>query len=122
MFWELWQDVQLSVGKFSDQMNVNNVFKQCGIKWTPMLGAKSYVHGMCQDLNLRVTLLPTSVVCRKCEKNGSYYVQHPLAAKRLETKKKAAEKGGVWFLKPGQDLNSGELKGIAWLRDLHRQL
>ena len=108
--------MQLSLEKYDDQVVVNNALDQCGITWRLH---QPYVVGRCQQQNLSVVLLPTSAVCRKCKEKGAYYVRHQKGARGQEDKRRIAGEGGVWFLKQGQDLNAGELKGIDWLRYLY---
>lgn len=107
-------DVQDSMGIFDDQVIINNVLEWCGIEWTT---TDTSINGTCRDLKLKVTLLPSSVVCRKCTKTSGYYVWHEMGARVQEDKRDTAVKGGTWFLK--QSLNGNELIGIQWLRFLN---
>ena len=109
--------VQQSVGKFDDQVVINTALNSCGIAWSsPERG--SCILGVCRDLDLRVSLLPESVVCRWCRKRRGFYVWHQKGARGQEDKRRVAEDGGMWFLK--RNLNEKrELKGTEWLRFLY---
>ena len=105
------------MGKFDDQVLINTVLSTCDITWSGYTGKDSYSHGHCRDFDLQVSLLPTSVVCRKCAKRQGFYVWHQMGSRGQEDKRNAAIDGGMWFLK--QNLSESELKGTEWLRFLH---
>ena len=106
--------MQQSLGKFDDQVIINNVFDRCGITWRPRTTDQS-TEGTCGALELKVTLLPSSAVCRKCaERSVRYYVWHEMGSRTLEDKREAAERGGTWFLK--QEMGESRLTGTDWLR------
>lgn len=108
--------MQLLMETFDDQVLINSALKQCSILWQKS-STDSYVRGICQNLGLRVALLPAAAVCRQCVTNGQYYVWHQKGARRQEDKKMVAKKGGVWFLQ--LNLDQSELTGIEWLTYLH---
>ena len=120
-FWNLLSDVQYTLGSFDDQVIINTALSQCGIVWSSK-SSDSYIYGTChRNSDLRVSLLPTSAVCRNCKRHGGEYVWHQKGARGQEDKRKIAEGGGMWLLKPGRDLNQGELKGVEWLRYLYSE-
>lgn len=107
------------LGVYDDQVVVNKALNQCGIVWSVKSTPTSSVHGTCHNPHLRVSLLPASAICRNCKNQGGEYVWHQKGKRGEEFKMKVAEGGGMWLLKPGQDLNEGDLKGIEWLRHLY---
>ena len=103
--------------RIDDQVVINNARKNCGIVWSST-GKDSGMLGVCRDMDFKVSLLPRSVVCRKCKKitGGSFYVWHQTSARGQAGKKKIAKAAGMWFLK--RNLDESELKGTEWLRYL----
>ena len=121
---------------FDDQVAINNILYKCGIKWSNTSNSISHqlqaVTGQCAESRneisgFKVTILPTSIICRKCYKKdkSDMYVWHKQSKKTGAAKKKAASTTDTWYLK-GDYLNlmmSGngqkeDLKGIKWIRAL----
>ena len=102
--------------KFDDQVVINTALSMCGITWS-YAGKDSSAQGSCREFELTVSLLPSSVVCRKCGKRRGFYVWHQMGGRGQQEKKNTAETGGMWFLK--RNISESELKGIDWLRFLH---
>ena len=88
------------------------------------------VSGQCAESEnklsgLKVTILPTRVICRKCyEKHKSgIYVWHKRAKKIVAEKMRAAATTDTWYLKNStetllmaENKEEEKLKGIDWLR------
>ena len=95
-----------------DQLLMNEGLDMCGIKWHR---TSSSMTGSCSRyVNLTVTLLSLTDVCRHCANNINYFVWHERVPKKAKLKKQAAENGKVWFLKEDYD-DKVDLKGLEWL-------
>lgn len=120
---------------FDDQVNINNAFNNCDIKWSNNTNNK-VVTGQCAEdklQGLKVTVLPASVICRRCHSKDkdSLYVWHKQSKKSGEMKMKTAISTHTWHLK-NITLNLREdacsiimenkemekLKGIEWIQAL----
>lgn len=118
---------------FDDQVNVNNALNNCNISWVSNMSNK-VVTGQCQaeDIKLhglRVTILPFTIICRKCSNKDKLgvYVWHKQSKKTGEMKMKVAVSTQTWYLRnltlsaTGarsliENGEIGELKGIDWIR------
>lgn len=118
---------------FDDQVNVNNALNSCNISWVSNSSDK-IVTGQCQAEDkklqgLRVTILPFSMICRRCSKKNkrNIYVWHKQSKKTGEMKMKMAVSTQTWYLRNltlsatgGRNLMEikeiEELKGIDWIR------
>ncbi len=112
---------------FDDQVAINNVLYKCGIKWSNASN-NSHVTGQCAESGGKlsgstVTILPTSMICRKCHKKdkSDIYIWHKQSKKTGTAKRMAAVATGTWYLKSDtvdslvMDSNR-EVKGIEWIR------
>lgn len=118
----LWETLgHVHPNSFDDQLKINYALKECNITWHPTNGKDQVVHGECQN-GLKVTLLPQSVVCRRCHGNWrtqqqQYYIWHQLTKKEGQAKVESALKNKVWFLQD-EWKNTSDMKGIAWLKSV----
>ena len=119
---------------FDDQVKLNHALDGCGIEWFSQERniENQAITGRCTEhkLNrLKVTVLPRSLVCRRCEhKNNSYYVWHGRAKRTGDMKVEAAMSGYTWFLKDSTKMREDgslresedrrEMKGLEWLKSL----
>ena len=103
---------------FDDQGVLNYALKQCRIKWKKPTFDR-FIHGYCKNVNLRVTVISESVVCRKCSNMAEYMVWHPNTARGQEKKRKSAKDRGKWFLrKEWMSLDYENSTGLEWLRKI----
>ncbi len=116
MFWESVRN-----GTSTDQSVINYNLLKCGIHWNK--GGKSVkthpIDGHCQN-GLKVTVLPLTQICRRCDKRRTYYVRHQLSKKIGSEKKKVAQDQEEWLLRVDWRRKSreGKLKGNRWLASL----
>ena len=121
---------------FDDQVNINNAFNNCNISWMNNTD-NDVVTGECVDdklQGLRVTILPASIICRKChtKDKDSLYVWHKQSKKSGEIKMKTAVSTHTWHLKnitlrlteeTKSIIDDGEndkLKGIHWIKAISK--
>lgn len=108
-------------------MAINNVLYKCGISWSNSSSNGSQlqaVTGQCADSGdemsgLKVTILPTSMICRKCYKKdrSGVYIWHKQSKKTGVAKMKAATTTDTWYLKSDTlMIEKDELKGTEWIR------
>lgn len=105
-----------------DQVLLNYALKACNIHWQAKgkTVANQSITGQCPDTKLKVTVLPHSEICRyDCGTEG-YHVWHRLSKKKPDLKKRAAMRGGRWYLKDnwrslGQTERGKVLKDVDWL-------
>ena len=118
---------------FDDQVAINNVLYKCDIKWSiaDSNSQLQVITGQCAESEdklsgLKVTILPTSVICRKCYRKhkSGIYVWHKQAKKTGVAKMKAAATTDTWYLKNDTvnfmmaQSKEEKLKGIDWIRTL----
>lgn len=119
---------------FDDQVKLNYALEDCHIKWQS--GGRSIqnqaITGQCSENllgGLKVTILPETVVCRKClyeVHDNSYYVWHRMTKKSGNVKVKRAQEGSVWYLKDDWNISSSlrrethQLTGLEWLKTISK--
>lgn len=109
-------ELQPSLNVFDDQVLINYAFKQCQIRWQSPT-QDGFIVGECKASGLKVTIMPSSVVCRRCVEGGHYAVWHQKGSRRQEVKKSKAEEGRKWFLREDwKTIDHTNLKGLEWLR------
>lgn len=124
--WNAISQSQRNLQMFDDQVAINNAFYDCDVKWSNTTNSQAMI-GECAEseeklLGLRITILPTNVICRKCFKKhkSRVYVWHKQSKKNGEAKMKAATSTDTWFLKNitmvAERNQEENLKGIRWIR------
>lgn len=109
---------------YDDQVKLNYALDSCNIEWFSQKRNidNQAIAGKCakRKLNgLKVTVLPQSLICRKCKQyKTSYYVWHSRSKRAGEMKMKAAIAGYTWFLKNTTVLEDGELRESEATKDL----
>ena len=113
-----------------DQVKLNYARENCKIKWfnEGRNINNQAITGECARgklAGLKVTVLPRTMICRRCKKQTkSYYVWHNRAKRRGDVKVKTAVSGNTWFLKDSVVVEDGifkeseeteKLKGHMWL-------
>lgn len=117
---------------FDDQVAINKVLYKCDIKWSNASSNSQLqaVTGQCAESGsklsgLKVTILPTTMICRKCYKKhkSGIYIWHKQSKKMGVAKMKAAATTDTWYLKNDivnlmmmESREENELKGIEWIR------
>ena len=130
----LWNSLsQTRTDVHDDQVKLNYALDSCNIEWYNQgrnIESQS-ITGKCakNKLNeLQVTVLPKSLICRKCKKHlNSYYVWHSRTKRVGDMKMKIAISGQKWFLNELIVLEDGglreskeseQLKGREWLQSI----
>ena len=113
-----------------DQVKFNYALEGCNIKWLSKGRdiETQAINGKCGLNELKVTVLPKSLVCRNCQKDrNSYYVWHGHSKRTGDMKIKAAISGYAWYLQQltvnedgsvRESKRTENLKGLAWLKAL----
>ena len=109
---------------YDDQVKLNYALDGCNIKWFSQGQSidNQAIAGKCtkRKLNgLKVTVLPQSLICRKCKQHKtSYYVWHNRSKRAGDMKMKTAIAGYTWFLKKTIVLEDGELRESEATKEL----
>ena len=110
--------------KFSvdDQMRVNRGLDSMGVQWR-QLNDKSYQGITGGKIPLKITTLPSSVICRVCGSKlpSSYYIWHQHGGNKNATRKKTSlYSTDIWMLKDNwnSSLWDSTLTSEQWLKDI----
>ena len=119
LFVELFWYVLRSVNKRTDdQVRVNGVLDSMGIQWRS-LDTEGYHEGITSGpTSLRVTTLPTTVICRYCKQRlvHNYYVWHHHAVRVGSIKKDRLSTIGLWLLQDNWNVTVwNNLTAEQWL-------
>ncbi len=105
-----------------DQACFNLGLMRAGIQWDRRDVEHEVVHGVSPSTGLRVTVLPSTAVCRAClpEHQAMYYVWHHVGGKNRGSKKRHAKGKSMWFLKKNwlEIAVNSTANGTAWLREM----
>lgn len=129
----MWNSLsQIRNDTYDDQVKLNYALNGCSIEWFSQGRniENQAISGQCAKRKLKglkVTVLPRSLICRKCrpQHKNSYYVWHSRSKRAGDMKMKMAVSGYTWFLKKSTVLQDGglreekeieELKGVEWLK------
>ena len=119
---------QTRVDTQDDQVKINYALDSCNIEWLSKGRSieNQAISGKCRQNGLTVTVLPRSLICRKCAQyRNSYYVWHGRSKRAVDMKMKTGIYGYTWYLREltvkedGALKESGrteKLKGRAWLK------
>lgn len=115
VFWYMMESVYRGT---DDQVRVNRALDGMGIQWRSL--DKGYHEGITSNpTSLRVTTLPTTVICRYCKQRliDHYYVWHHHAIRAGAVKRERLSATGFWLLQD-DDWNVTVWNGITgepWL-------
>jgi len=107
--------------KTDDQVRVNMALDNMGIHWKE-LNNEGYYEGVTSTpISLRVTTLPTTIICRYCKERliDNYYVWHHHAVRIGIVKQERLSTTGFWLLKENWKVTVwNNLTGERWLLNI----
>ena len=107
-----------------DQVRVNRALDGMGIEWRSLDNEKGYHEGITSNpTSLRVTTLPTTVICRYCKQRliGQYYVWHHHAVRVGAVKKERLSTTGFWLLQDNWNVTVWNgITGEQWLLSISK--